>query len=253
MPVATQRENASVHAKPVDTIDRLRRGALLAGPSLLWGCSAAPTLGPGAQESPRPDWQPLLLPGKRATAYRRGKVDGRDAWHARADAAASLLRRPLSTPVTATTTAEFSWRIAGTIVGADLRKADAADSPVRVAFAFAGDVSKLPTRTRMQFHLAEALTGEMPPYATLMYVWDNHAEVDSVLTGPRSERVRNLVLESGPAHVGQWRHYRRPLAADFRRAFGEPPGRLMAVAIMTDSDNTGGHAEAWYGDVVLRT
>jgi len=147
--------------------------------------------------------------------------------------------------------AEFSWRIAATIAGADLRQAETADSPVRVAFAFAGDVSTLPARTRMQFHLAEALTGEMPPYATLMYVWDNHAEIDSVLTGPRSDRVRNLVLESGPAHVGQWRSYRRPLAADFRRAFGEAPGPLVALAIMTDADNTGGRAEAWYGDIVL--
>lgn len=236
-------------------IDRLRRAAMLAGPVWLCGCASRQATDHHPSEPPgqRPAWRPVLLPGKRATGYRRVRIDGRDAWHARADAAASLLRRILSTPVTAATTVEFSWRIAATIAGADLRRAEAADSPVRVAFAFAGDVARLPARTRMQYHLAEALTGEMPPYATLMYVWDNHAAVDSVLSGPRSDRVRNVVLESGSAHVGQWRHYRRALGADFRRAFDEEPGPLVAVAMMTDADNTGGTAEAWYGDIELHT
>ena len=39
--------------------------------------------------------------------------------------------------------------------------------------------------------------------------------------------------------------------ADFRRAFGEEPGRLVAVALMTDTDNTQARAEAWYGPVEL--
>jgi len=33
------------------------------------------------------------------------------------------------------------------------------------------------------------------------------------------------------------------------RAFGEEPGTLTAVGVLTDSDNTDGHAEAWYGDI----
>jgi hypothetical protein len=37
--------------------------------------------------------------------------------------------------------------------------------------------------------------------------------------------------------------------ADFRRAFGEEPGALLAVGVLTDTDNTDGHAEAWYGDI----
>jgi hypothetical protein len=39
---------------------------------------------------------------------------------------------------------------------------------------------------------------------------------------------------------------------DFRRAFGESPGPLIALAYMTDADNTAGRAEACYGPVVLR-
>jgi hypothetical protein len=37
--------------------------------------------------------------------------------------------------------------------------------------------------------------------------------------------------------------------ADFQRAFGESPGQLVGIALLTDTDNTGAKAEACYGDV----
>ena len=73
--------------------------------------------------------------------------------------------------------------------------------------------------------------GEPPPFATLMYVWDSRADVDTVVLNRRSDRVRKIVLESGPAHLGQWRSYERDMRADFRRAFGEDPGALIGVAV----------------------
>ena len=56
--------------------------------------------------------------------------------------------------------------------------------------------------------------------------------------------------EAGLVH-DQWRDHRRDLVADFRRAFGEDPGPLQAIAVMTDTDNTGSQAEAWYGPITL--
>ena len=40
--------------------------------------------------------------------------------------------------------------------------------------------------------------------------------------------------------------------ADFELAFGEAPGALLGIAVMTDSDNTQSTAQAWYGDIALR-
>ena len=60
-------------------------------------------------------------------------------------------------------------------IGADLAEADASDSPVRIVLAFDGDHQRLNAGTRMMFELAETLTGEPPPFATLMYVWAPHA------------------------------------------------------------------------------
>ncbi len=39
--------------------------------------------------------------------------------------------------------------------------------------------------------------------------------------------------------------------ADYKKAFGREPTRISGVAIMTDSDNTGESARAWYGDIVF--
>ena len=98
-----------------------------------------------------------------------------------------------------------------------------------------------------------ALTGEEMPYATLMYVWCNKREPGTVIRSPRTDRIRKLVVESGPKRLNQWLDYERDIRADFQRAFGEAPGALVAIGIMTDSDNTHTTTQAWYGPVQLRT
>jgi len=225
-----------------------RRRLVLSAAALCAGCASRIE----RPAEPLSEWRAMPLPGKPETVYTRCEYEGRPAWHAQSHAAASVWRRRADMAVTPATQVEFSWWVANTIAGADLSRAEVADSPVRVGFAFDGDLSRLSMRNRMQFQLVEALTGEAPPFAMLMYVWDNHAAIESVMHSTRSDRLRKVVLECGDAHVRQWRDYRRNLFDDFQRAFGESPGRLTAVALMTDTDNTRGTTEAWYGDVILR-
>jgi hypothetical protein len=84
-----------------------------------------------------------------------------------------------------------------------------------------------------------------------MYAWDNRAAPGTVIVGPRTDRVRKIVVETGPARLGQWLQYERDLAADYRLAYGEEPGPLIGVALMTDADNTGSRAAGQYGEVRL--
>jgi hypothetical protein len=72
-----------------------------------------------------------------------------------------------------------------------------------------------------------------------------------VITNPRTSRIRKVVVESGAANLGRWLDYERDVRADYIRAFGEPPGALRGVALMTDSDNTRSVTRAWYGAVRL--
>jgi hypothetical protein len=61
-----------------------------------------------------------------------------------------------------------------------------------------------------------------------------------------------IVAESGRDRVGEWHEVTRNIIEDYRRAFGEEPGKITAIGIMTDTDNTGDNAHAWYGDIEFR-
>lgn len=220
---------------------------------MLAACRHAPAPSQGTPPFPRwtDGWQPLVLPGKSATRYEAGVADGRWALHALSERSASMYRRKLRIEPEALGWVRFSWKVGALPADGDVRDSDTEDAVVRVLLAFEGDTTRLSPRTRLMFDLMHSLSGEPPPFATLMYVWDSRADVDTVVLNRRSDRVRKIVLESGPAHLGQWRSYERDMRADFRRAFGEDPGALIGVAVMTDSDNTQSRAEAWYGEIRL--
>jgi Protein of unknown function (DUF3047) len=229
---------------------------------LLAGCQAlqtpgqgAPAVVAGAGAATEPlvaaGWVPVHLPGKRPTDYRQDLKEGRLAWFAHSEASASMVRKRLQLPPQQLGMVEFSWWVDRLVPGADLSEAGQGDSPARVVFAFDGDHGRLSMKNRMLFELATGLGGEPPPFATLMYVWANDAEPESVIINPRTDRIRKIVVESGAGRLQQWRTYRRDLAADYRRAFGEEPGPLLGVAYMTDSDNMSASARTWYGEVQL--
>jgi Protein of unknown function (DUF3047) len=226
---------------------------VLAGALALAGCHHAPAPTSTSASSYRwtEGWAPFLLPGKTATAYAPGYVDGRWAIHAKSERSASMYRRAVRIEPGQLGNVTFSWKAASLLPDADVRESETGDAVVRVMLAFDGDPSRLSARTRMMFDLMQSLSGEPPPFATLMYVWDSRAEVDTVVLNRRSDRIRKIVLESGPTHLGQWRSYERDVRADYRRAFGEDPGALIGMAVMTDSDNTQSRAEAWYGEIRL--
>ena len=198
-------------------------------------------------------WQHLTFPGKTANQFAYLQVDGRRAMGVRSGSAVSMLRKIVSIDPEQLAGLRFSWKVPGLIAGADLGLREKEDSPVRLVLAFDGDRSRMSPRDHMLSELARTLTGEEMPYATLMYVWSNHHAPGTVLKSSRTERIRKLVLESGPDRLNRWLDYERDIRADFVAAFGEEPGRLMAVGIMTDTDNTRSMTQAWYGPVVLGT
>lgn len=238
-------------------MERRRRTttALTVALSVLTACAIAPPPGPptgtGTDASAMPGWTDVALPGKRKTIYFPAIEDGRRIVRARAESSASLLRQRVRVEPRELAGVEFSWRAASLIADADLTDVDASDSPVRIVLAFDGDHARLSARNRLAFELAHALTGEAPPFATLIYVWDNKAARETVVHSGRTDRIRKIVVESGAERRGRWLHYRRDIVADYRRAFGEDPGALIGIALMTDTDNTRSTIEASYGAVRL--
>lgn len=226
-------------------------------PRLAW--PPAPTPGGGTvpplSGTPGPDglpagWAEHVMRRDRApTRYEPVEHDGRRAVHAVADSATSGLRCDVDIDPEATPWLHWSWQVAEVPDDATVAVDERDDSPARVVIAFDGDLGRLSLRDRLFHEQVELFTGQPLPYATLMYTWDGAAPVGTVLHYPRSSRIRYLVVEQGSAAAGHWRHYRRHVADDYRRVFGEPPGRIRHVGILTDSDDLKRHLEAWFCDL----
>jgi hypothetical protein len=187
---------------------------------------------------------------KRDTAYRLvNDPTGVTVIEARADQSASGVRKRLNIDPQVMPWIQWRWRVPALIANADNTLRHSEDSPARVIVTFSGDMSKLDFEDRAVSARAKALTGEALPYATLMYIWENKAPVDTVIESAHTSRIKMIVVESGSARNGRWLGYERNLARDFERAFGEKPGRILSLGIMTDTDNTGEAAIAYYGDI----
>jgi hypothetical protein len=58
-----------------------------------------------------------------------------------------------------------------------------------------------------------------------------------------------IVVDSGWDRLGQWHLHQRDLYTDYRNAYGESPGEVIGIALLTDTDNTKSETKAFYGDI----
>ena len=144
---------------------------------------------------------------------------------------------------------KWRWKISNTLKASDLKTKEGDDFPARTYVMFDYPLEKLSFGERTKLRLARALYDPNLPAATLCYVWDGKAPVGTIAPSPYTDRVRIVVVESGGARINRWLDMERNVAADFRAAFGEDAPAVTAVAIATDTDNTGESATAFYGDI----
>ena len=241
-------------------IDRWVWAAFLVAVVLnLHGCGSMPLATPKLvsdiptvwQAEDQLKWESVKIPGKLATQYSVVPMSHGNSLMAIAESSASMLRQDLRIEPDRLNALNFSWQIQKLIDGADMAQRDQDDSPVRLVLAFDGERSHFSPKNAMLNELTHALTGQPMPYATLMYVWCNQRPVNSVIQNPRTDRIRKIVVESGASRLNQWITYERNIRADYEKAFGESPGALIGIGLMTDSDNTRSQAQAWYGPIAL--
>lgn len=125
----------------------------------------------------------------------------------------------------------WRWKVAGSIPGGDERFTDGDDYAARVYVVFP--------------HWF------FPRTRSINYIWANRLPRGAAAPNPFTANTMMLAVESGADLAGAWLEERRNVLADYRRLFGEEPPAAAAIAIMTDSDNTGSSAEAWYDDLRL--
>ncbi len=173
-------------------------------------------------------WQTKGFAGE--TYYVLEKSGSQFALRADSSAAASGRYREVSIDLNKTPILNWMWKVDGILAGNDERTRKGDDYPARLYVVFSGGTMFWRTRA-------------------INYVWSNKQPIGSSWPNAFTERAHMIAIESGPDWAGQWVRERRDVRADYRRAFGEEPGHVDAVAIMTDTDNTGLVATAWYGDI----
>jgi len=189
---------------------------------------------------------------KTDTVYQVENQSGKAVLTARAEAAASAYVAALPAPMQTPQTIGWEWKTEALVPGADNRNSKKEDAPLRVMLAFDGDHNKLTDAEKRQAKISKSLSGRDFPYALLMYIWSDGVAKETLITSAHSTRVKMLVVDSGAASLGRWQSVNRDIAADFRRAFGEAPGPLLGVAVMTDTDNTGAKALGQYAGIQLK-
>ena len=83
------------------------------------------------------------------------------------------------------------------------------------------------------------------------YVWASRLPKEESFPNPYTGNAMMVVVESGTEKAGTWITEQRDILNDYRHLFGGEPRQLGAIAVMTDTDNTGGEALAWYGDIAI--
>ncbi|MDA3832222.1 MAG: DUF3047 domain-containing protein, partial [Spirochaetales bacterium] len=198
-------------------------------------------------------WQPLFFDGvDNHTVYTHILEDGVGVIQASSAQSSSGLVRNISIDVNEYSTLSFRWKIQKSIPAADLTQKKGDDAPARVYITFAYDSSQVSWWEVVKFEAIKLIYGEYPPIGALTYVWASHELPGTILDSPYTNRVKIIVLESGTAQQGQWLAEQRDIQADYQKAFGVRDVPLISgVAIMTDTDNTGEQAVAWYGDIIF--
>lgn len=177
-------------------------------------------------------WEEQTFRRKRKTVYSLVRDGERTVLKAESRSSASGLIRKMSFDPKARPWLRWSWKVAGTLKKGDERIKEGDDYAARVYVIFPGTF----------FWQTRAIN----------YIWANRLPKGDSIPNPfATKNVMMVAVESGGASAGKWLSEERNVYEDYVRLFGEEPPRAEGVALMTDSDNTGGEATAWYGDITL--
>jgi len=180
---------------------------------------------------PGPGWESKSFRGE--TRYFPGLEDNIPCLKAESSASASGLFYKIDYDAAREPILSWSWKVDNIIAKGDARTKSGDDYPARIYVVFPS----------LLFWKTKALN----------YVWATNLPEGTAVPNSFTSNAMMIAVENGPAHLGQWRTYRRNIYQDFQKHFGYKPPPVGAIAIMTDTDNTGEKASACYGAIRVET
>lgn len=175
------------------------------------------------------DWQPIKFSG--LTRYQLADLDNSKVLQADSQNAASGLVYEQKIDLYQTPILTWHWRVEQKLDNQREQRREGDDFAARIYVVVDGGI--LPWKTR-----------------ALNYVWSSRLPPGSLWPNPHSGKAAMmLALRSNESPSGTWFTETRNIQQDLERAFGEKIRYIDAIAIMTDTDNTGGSALTYYGDI----
>jgi hypothetical protein len=174
-------------------------------------------------------WRSRAFRGE--TSYRLVEDAGRTVLAARSLAAASGLIKEVRIDPRDCPILRWSWKIDHTLRKGDGRTRAGDDYAARIYVVF----------PRGLFFRTRAIN----------YIWANKLPKGAILPNAYSSSAVMVAVESGNDKSGTWVREERNVYEDYKAIFGEEPPAIGAVALMTDTDDTGEETQAWYGDIAF--
>jgi hypothetical protein len=174
-------------------------------------------------------WRTQAFKGE--TQYRLVEQDGVKVLRADSSAAASGLFRKQRIDLTKTPFLNWRWRVENGLRRLNEQSKPGDDYAARVYVVVDGGLA---------FWRKKALN----------YVWASSSPKGKIWPNAfAGEHVMMIALRSSGDRPAVWYEEKRNIREDLREQFGEDIHSIDAVAIMTDTDNAGGRATAFYGDI----
>jgi len=192
--------------------------------------AAEPKLMLGEFSSNRLDgWEHKSFKGE--TRYQLQTLDGVVALKADSHAAGSGLFKEQRIDLEQTPFLNWSWRIANRLSGLNEQSKVGDDYAARIYVVVKGGLAFWQTKA-------------------INYVWASNSAKDSVWPNAfAGDHALMLALHGPEAALNIWYSEKRNVRIDLQKLFGEDLHYIDAVALMTDTDNSGGQVSAFYGDI----
>jgi hypothetical protein len=142
--------------------------------------------------------------------------------------AASGLFHERTIDLTATPWLNWSWKVENVLAGLNEREKSGDDYPARIYVVAKGGIAFWKTRA-------------------LTYVWSGSEAPGAMWPNAFTSNAYMIAVRGGTERLGELVAEKRNIREDWKRTFGEDIREVDAVAIMTDTDNSGLSARAWYG------
>lgn len=197
-------------------------------------------------------WEPLEFPDiETHSRYELVLENGVQVIQANTSGGASGLITRLDAQPESSPILSWRWKVSNVFEKGNARTKPGDDYPARIYIAFEFEPEKAGFFERAKRKTVALLFGAELPGNALNYIWANTLPEGEFIPNPYTDKTMMIAVNSGSGKAGEWVSIERDIVADYRQAFGESPPPIRGIAIMSDSDNTGEEATAWYGDITL--